>query len=188
MANVYGQPPYFDNSTPDFSPVGTQLDIRNPEFSVNFITTIPFGPFVDGNRRTKEAGIVRYVYQYVNNSFVFYKKYKGVRKKLRSGTLNSVVDLADLNARSAIHATELSGTPPTEITQNILRSLFSFPSPNSYFFVEGAISVPTAKNAGNYSVVRQKQKFFSIYRYGKIENGVIVVCKESSDVKTKSGS
>ena len=48
--------------------------------------------------------------------------------------------------------------------------------------------MPTAKNAGNYSVVRQKQKFFSIYRYGKIENGVIVVCKESSDVKTKSGS
>lgn len=188
MANVYGQPPYFDNSTPDFSPVGTQLDVRNSILPVNFITTIPYGPFLGGNKRTKEAALVRYVYQYVNNSFVFYKKYKGVRKKLRDGTLDSVVDLADLNARSAIHATELSGTPPAEITQNILRSLFSFPSPNSYFFVEGVISIPVTRNAGDYTELRQKQKFFSIYRYGKIENGVIVVCKESSNVKTRDGS
>lgn len=180
MANIYGQPPHFDNSTPNFARIGSVLDISNSQTPNNFITTIPFGAVV-GNKRNRRQCLRRHIYQYVNDSFVFYETRKGVRQKF--GGISSVADLADLNSRSAIHAALTTETAPTYISQELLRSLFAIPSNNSYFFVEGAIA---RSNDTGSSGSGLRPQWFSIYRYGKIKNGVIIVCKETTEVITRN--
>lgn len=174
MSTVYGQPPYFDNNDPYFDPVG--------EF-------YPFGPDVPTSKSggkaiaygssfgptRKRLCIRRYVYQYsaINNVFNYYKTYKGVRNFEQP---DSVIDIDELNARSLIHSTEITTeNEPLFITQSILNSLFSFPSNNSYFFIEGVHSIKIG--GGDIS----HPSFFQIYRYGKItENNVVIIYKNNN--------
>jgi hypothetical protein len=183
---VYGQPPYFDNTFVSFSPVGTTYNYAPDDKAnglLNYNLAIQYGMSF-GNSRKKMC-LRRYVYQYnINtNIFTYYKTYKGVRN---FKNLNSVVDLDELNARSQIHSTEITDeAEPTFITNSILHSLFSFPSNNDYFFVEGS----HYNNIINYDYLTKpknkaiqpidKPNFFKIYRYGKIVNNNIVVCKNN---------
>lgn len=193
MGIKYGQPPYFEISTPDFQRVGSVVSLnadgRPP------IIAIEYGCAIRASKRYRRLALRRHVYQYLNKNFVFYKTYKGVRKG--SPGISSVVDLDDLNTRSLTHATETQETEPDYINQNLLNSLFDSPS-NDYFFVEVSISRPRYDGAvedngcgdpgdceGRLCI--NKKSWCEIYRYGVIKNGLIVLSKESSSVKTQWG-
>jgi hypothetical protein len=147
--------------------------------------------------RYRRLALRRHVYQYLNKNFVFFKTYKGVRKKIPNGTISSVVDLDDLNARSMIHAIETQEAAPEYISQSLLNSLFDSPS-NDYFFVEVSLSRPRYSGAVEDNgcgdpgdcegrLCLGKKSWCEIYRYGIIKNSLIVVCKECSSVKTSMG-
>jgi len=170
---TYGQPPYFDINNVSFDPIGDKyFYYRN--FGENI--AIKYGENY-GNKR-KNTCLRRYLFTYnaLNNVFNYYKTYKGVRN---FKNLDSVVDLDELNARSEIHAIEITNeNEPTFISQNILKSLFVFPGDNNIFFVEGShyISVVNTKLK---SEPKNRPNFFKIYRYGKIVDNKIVVCKNN---------
>jgi len=185
--SIYGQAPHFNTDSVSFDPVGTIYNYA-PDNKGNglpdYNLAIQYGTSF-GNKR-KEMCLRRYVYQYnINtNIFTYYKTYKGVRN---FKNLNSVVDLEELNNRSQTHATEINNeSEPTFITNNILHSLFSFPSHNDYFFVEGS-HYNNVINQNNLDMKPpnkviepiDKPNFFKIYRYGKIVDNKIVVCKNN---------
>lgn len=176
MSTIYGQSPHFNNSDPYFDPIGESYPVSNS----NGLPTLKSGGkgifygSSSGSSR-KSFCIRRYVYQYnfINKNFIFYKTYKGVRNFEQP---NNVIDIDELNARSLIHSTEiLTENEPSFITQSILNSLFSFPSDNDYFFVEGVHSI-----RGGHGVAITGSNFFKIYRYGKItQNNIILIYKNN---------
>jgi hypothetical protein len=179
MSQVYGQRPHFDNNNVSFDPVGTRYDYaayNKGDGLPGYNLAIQYG-LSFGNKRKKTC-LRRYVFIYnaSNNIFNYYKTYKGVRN---FKNLDSVVDLDELNARSEIHATEITNeNEPTFITQDILKSLFSFPGDNNIFFVEGSHYISVV-NTKMQSEAKNSPNFFKIYRYGKIINDKIVVCKNN---------
>lgn len=177
MSISYGQPPYFDNSTPDFDRIGETVDTSNSTGGGVFKTIKFGGPFSKQGSRKIYAYLRRHIYQYTNNSFVFYKTYKGVRKKFPNSIISNVADVNDLNQRSLTRSTETQETEPVYINQDILNTIFSFPSNNDYFFVE--VSVDYFKESETSSAIA-KYHHANIYRYGKItQNNIIIVCKEN---------
>jgi hypothetical protein len=177
---TYGQHPYFDISQANFTPPGEGYIAPGqntpPSSDQNF--AIKYGSNL-GNKRNQEC-LRRYIYQYntQGNTFVYYSTHKGVRN---FGPIASVIDLAELNTRSAEHATQLIGaTTPSFITNNLLHSLFSFPSNGDFFFVEGAHY--TWVMGGRDNSASQQPNFFKIYRYGKMQNGQIVICKNNPNL------
>jgi hypothetical protein len=179
MANIYGQPPYFDNTTPDFPRIGETVDNTNAPNGSIFKTIKYGGPFYKSGIRKSRSALRRHIYQYnINNGFVFYKTYKGVRKLTKNSIILNVKDVDDLNQRSLSHSTETNETEPVYITNALLNSIFNFPSNNDYFFVE--VSLDYFKAGMPSSEVNPKYYFANIYRYGKItQNNVIIVCKEN---------
>lgn len=180
MGISYGQPPYFDNSTPNFDRVGETIDTTNPE-SGGVFKTIKFGgPFYTQGRRQARAALRRHVYQYNTGSgFSFYKTYKGVRKLYPNSNISNVADVNELNQRSSSYSTATNETEPVYITTSLLNSLFNFPSNNDYFFVEVSIDYWITTEGLSSS---PKYYFANVYRYGKITaNNVIIVCKESEE-------
>jgi len=158
MATTYGQPPHFDLSKPLFTP----------------LARIQYGSSI-GNNRIKMA-IRRYVYQYVNNSFVFLKTYKGTRQN--PNRIKNVVDVNDINFRDTFNSVETLESSPEFITQDLLNSIFSFPNNGGIFFIEGRISKRHSPPSSNPDFEWEAPNWFDIYRYGKIVNNKIVVLKE----------
>jgi hypothetical protein len=177
---TYGQHPYFDNSTPDFEPIGSSYltDRTEPPTLSSSGKAILYDSSI-GDSRSK-ACLRRYSYQYnINtNIFTYYKTYKGVRNFEQP---DSVIDITELNARSLIHSTEIIGSSaPSFIDQNILQTLFKFPSHNDYFFVEG--SHYYQKGADEDNGGSDRNNFFKIYRYGKItSNNIILIYKNNNE-------
>jgi hypothetical protein len=182
MSQVYGQRPHFDNNNVSFDPIGQSYG-----FGSDFPPTLKTGGKAivyessPGGSSRKSLCIRRYVYQYtsINNAFNYYKTYKGVRNFEQP---NSVADVSELNSRSLIHSTEILGeNEPTFITQDILKSLFSFPSNNNYFFIEGVHSI---RIKGKYEY-GAKPNYFKIYRYGKITSNNIVLVYKNNNIERK---
>lgn len=168
MATNYGQPPHFDISKPLFAP----------------LARIEYGSST-GTKRHKLA-IRRYTYKYTNNSFVFFKTYKGVRQRY-SPRISSVVDTNNVNFRN-YHAVETLEGAPEFITQNLLKSLFAYPNEGGIFFIEGRIKKwYTPESGGKPEFTFAAPDWFDIYRYGKIINNQIVVLKESEETITRNG-
>lgn len=170
MATNYGQPPHFDISKPLFAP----------------LARIEYGSST-GVTRNKLA-IRRYTYQYINDNFVFFKTFAGVRQREPDNRITSVNDTSNINTRNAVHSIEkVSETSPTFITQTLLNNLFDYPSKIGLFFIEGVIRKryfpPSGR--GDLGLTFTAPEWFDIYRYGKIINNQIVVLKESEVVITK---
>lgn len=178
MGINYGQPPYFDNTTPDFDRIGDVVDVSNPESAFTAFKTIQFGgPFLKRGSRKYLSCLRRHIYQYTNNSFVFYKTYTGVRKLFQTTHISNVADVSNLNTRSLTRSIETQETEPVYVNQDLLNALFNFPSNNDYFFVEVSIDYFKASES---IASTPKYHHANIYRYGKItQNNVIIVCKES---------
>jgi hypothetical protein len=178
MTNVYGQPPHFDNNDPYFDPVGETYSFYTPPTLKSGGKAILYGSGSTGSR--KNLCIRRYVYQYIsmNDNFNYYKTYKGVKNFEQP---DNVIDISELNSRSLVHSSEVTGeSEPTFITQSILKSLFSFPSNNSYFFIEGVHSIAIEKEPGDFPNL-PIPNFFKIYRYGKItQNNIVIVYKNNN--------
>jgi len=168
MATNYGQPPHFDISKPLFAP----------------LVRIEYGSST-GTKRSKLA-IRRYTYQYINDSFVFFKTFAGVRQRGPDNRITSVNDTSNINIRNGHAVEKVSETSPTFITQTLLNSLFDHPSKIGLFFIEGRIYkqyIPD--NGGKPEFTFTAPEWFDIYRYGKIINNQIVVLKESEGVITR---
>ena len=169
MATNYGQLPHFDISKPLFAP----------------LVRIEYGSST-GTKRSKLA-IRRYTYQYINNSFVFFKTFAGVRQRGPDNRITSVNDTSNINIRNAVHVIEkVSETSPTFITQTLLNNLFDHPSKIGLFFIEGRINKwCTPENNPKLEFTFTAPEWFDIYRYGKIINNQIVVLKESEEMITR---
>lgn len=184
---TYGQHPYFDNSTPNFGQVGEAYETISisPATPKSGGYAIKYG-LSYGNTRRRRC-IRRYVYQYssVGNIFNYYKTYNGVRNFEQP---DSVIDVGELNSRSLIHSTEITGeTEPVFITQVILNSLFNFPSNDDYFFIEGAHSI-SFSDIRKKSPSRDRPNFFKIYRHGKITHNNIVLVYKNNNIERNTNN
>jgi len=170
MATNYGQPPHFDLTKPLFAP----------------LQRIEYGES-DGTKRHKLA-IRRYTYKYINNNFVFFKTYKGVRQR-HEPRITSVVDAEIVNLKNAAAVETLEGAPEFNefLTQNLLKNLFAFPNSDGLFFIEGEIRKRYYPAISYFEFEGSAPNWFDIYRYGKIVNNQIVILKESEETITKNG-
>ena len=164
MATNYGQPPHFDLSGPFFEP----------------LARIEYGSST-GSKRLKMA-IRRYTYKYIDDNFIFFKTYKGVRQN--ANRITSVNDTYNLNLRK-LDAAETIEPSPSFITQNLLTSIFDYPSSKGLFFIEGVIQKRHSGSKPEFEWTAPN--WFDIYRYGKIINNEIIVLKERSDLITRNG-
>lgn len=167
MATTYGQSPHFDISSPFF-------DDGNPLYNIQYGLSV-------GHSRKKIA-IRKYVFNYINNTFVFYKTYDGIKQN--QTRINKVNDVEDINLRSSMYYVEKIGEVPSFITQSFLNSIFLNPSQNNIFFIEGIISKITSPPSRPGRYLLSLPNLFSLYRYGKIINDKIIICKENISTKT----
>jgi hypothetical protein len=179
---TYGQPPYFDNSTLTFDPIGDEYNYGPLGFQpIGQNIAIQYGSSF-GNSRQKFC-IRRYVFQYkaTNNVFLYYKTYEGTRGPSFYSAVNDVTGINEIILNQP--SNEITGEDqPTYITNQILHSLFNFSSNDDYFFVEGAHFKTKEKIRTSLSST-WKPNFFKIYRYGKItDNNNILLLKQNSSI------
>lgn len=165
---TYGQPPYFDNSTLNFDPIGDEYTYGSVGDNLpGYNRAIQYGQSF-GNSRVKLCAR-RYVFQYniTNNLFVYFATYKGNRGP---GSGSAVNDVVNLNDKIQENILEIIGEDePTFLTNSLLHSLFAFPSHNDYFFVEGAHF--KVKERDRIATSNEwRPNFFKIRRYGKMSS------------------
>jgi hypothetical protein len=170
---TYGQPPYFDNSTLNFDPIGTQYNYGPLGIQPSGQNkAIQYGSSFGDSRLKLCARRYLFQYQATNNIFVYYKTYQGNRGHGSSSSVNDVAFLNDLIQENILEIT--NENEPTFLTNDILHSLFSFPSNNDYFFVEGAHFVNRVRRityeGSDWDNKRMRPNFFKIRRYGKMSS------------------
>lgn len=180
MSTIIGQLSHFDISTPNFDPIGSLRSMGNTSARI----VLTYGESAGIKR--KRLALRRYVYVYLNSSFVFLSTYKGVRNR---NTLPSYVgDTDDLNIRSAIYSQPmpLEGEP-YYINQSLLNSLFLYPNVLDYFFLDCSHSCRMGGSVGNPNY-RVAPNFLEIYRYGKLSKEDItkVIALKNNLISTRS--